>query len=359
MTNSHHTLAEINSQPEAWQNALEVVQERRADLLRLVEGRYEQVIFTGCGSTYYLSLAGSALFQELTGLPACAYPASELWLSPQASYPPGRTLLAAVSRSGTTTETIKAVERFKAEKRGAALVISNYPDTPLAALADLALIIPKGQEQSVAQTRSFTSMYVAVAAWCALAAGREDLLQSLFALPAAGERLLASYDDLARQTGENLSLDRFYFLGSGARYGLACEASLKMKEMTLSHSEPFHFLEFRHGPMSMVSPQALVIGMLADATRSQELAVLDEMQALGGKVLSLGEAGARVAFESSLPEPVRGVLNLPVLQLMGFYRSVSKGLNPDRPTNLTAVVQLNLDPDEAESHQGLKSASVL
>lgn len=358
MTIHYHTLTEIKSQPDAWQNALEVVQAQRADLLRFSNHRYTQVIFTGCGSTYYLSLAGSALFQELTGLPARAYPASELWLAPHSSYGEGKTLLAAVSRSGTTTETIKAVERFKAEKRGAVLVISNYPDTPLAALADLPLIIPRGQEQSVAQTRSFTSMFVAVTAWCALAAGKEDLLQTMSALPAAGERLLAQYESLARRLGENLAFDRFYFLGSGARYGLACEASLKMKEMTLSHSEPFHFLEFRHGPMSMVSPQALVVGMLSEVNRGHEAAVLHEMHALGGSILSVGETGAEVTFESSLPEPVRGVLNLPVLQLMGFYRSVSKGLNPDRPTNLTAVVQLSADPGETTFRGDHRSSGV-
>ena len=62
--------------------------------------------------------------------------------------------------------------------------------------------------------------------------------------------------------GGDLTLDRFYFLGSGPRYGLACEVNLKMKEMTLTHSEPFHFLEFRHGPKSMVCESALVAGLL-------------------------------------------------------------------------------------------------
>ena len=66
------------------------------------------------------------------------------------------------------------------------------------------------------------------------------------------------------------------------------------------------------------------------------------MQALGGKIVALAEANADVSFESRIPENVRGVLYLPVLQLMAFYRSLAKGLNPDRPKNLTAVVQLNL-----------------
>jgi glucosamine--fructose-6-phosphate aminotransferase (isomerizing) len=111
--------------------------------------------------------------------------------------------------------------------------------------------------------------------------------------------------------------------------------------MTLTHSEPFHFLEFRHGPMSMVNEKAVVVGMLSERNFSHEQAVLNEMQALGGKIVGLAESGADVNFRSGVPESVRGVLYLPVLQMMAFYRSLAKGLNPDRPNNLTAVVQLN------------------
>jgi glutamine---fructose-6-phosphate transaminase (isomerizing) len=153
--------------------------------------------------------------------------------------------------------------------------------------------------------------------------------------------LIEKYEAFARSMGENLNFDRFYFLGSGIRYGLACEVNLKMKEMTLTHSEPFHFLEFRHGPMSMVNENAVVVGMLSDANRAHEAKVLEEMKQLGGTVLSLAEEEADIQFESEIPENVRSVLYLPVLQLMAFYRSLAKGLNPDRPTNLTAVVKLD------------------
>jgi len=242
----------------------------------------------------------------------------------------------------STTETIRAVEAFKAYGRGPVLVISNYPDTPLSALGDVTLILPAGQEESVAQTRSFASMYIATVAFSAIAAGRDDLLAAMTGLPAVGEYLLQKYAPLAQQIGENLSFDRYYFLGSGILYGLACEVNLKMKEMTLTHSEPFHFLEFRHGPMSMVTPNAVIVGLLSENNAIHEQVVLNEMRALGGTVLSLGESGPDVAFESGLPEAVRGVLYLPVLQLTAWYRSLVKGLDPDRPANLTAVVYLDL-----------------
>jgi glucosamine--fructose-6-phosphate aminotransferase (isomerizing) len=246
-----------------------------------------------------------------------------------------------VSRSGTTSETVKAVERFKAEGHGKVVVISNY-DEVLSRLADASILIPKGQEESVAQTRSFASMYVAVSAFCARLAGRADLLDAMQKLPEAGNSLMNRYETFAKEIGSNLSFDRFYFLGSGIRYGLACEANLKMKEMTLTHSEPFHFLEFRHGPMSMVNAWTVVVGMLSDANRPHEAQVLSEMKMLGGTVAAFGESEADVEFKSGIPESIRGVLYLPILQLVAFYRSVAKGLNPDHPKNLTAVVRLNL-----------------
>lgn len=342
MKTGQFTQQEIYSQPEAWQDALAVIEKLSNKLKSILSNDYAQTIFTGCGSTYYLSLAAAALFQEMTGRVARAVPAGELFLNPRVSLTNGKTLLVAVSRSGSTSETVRAVEQFKKEKRGPVIVITNYGDQPLASLAEMPVIIEKGQEESVAQTRSFASMYVAATAIAALAANREDLWKSMDGLPDCGEKLIARYDPLAREIGEDMNKDRFYFLGSGIRYGLACEVNLKMKEMTLTHSEPFHFLEFRHGPMSMVNKNAVVVGMLSDANRKHESKVLSEMKLLGGTVLSLSESESDVSFNSQVPEQVRGVLYLPVLQLMAYYRSLAKGLNPDSPTNLTAVVKLDI-----------------
>jgi glucosamine--fructose-6-phosphate aminotransferase (isomerizing) len=340
MDSVHHyaTYREIKSQTEAWAQALEL-----AKAVSLPDAaQYEQVIFTGCGSTYYLSLAAAALYQELTGRVARAVPASELLLNPQIVVQDNISqLLVAISRSGTTTETVRAVEKFKAGRHGNVVAISNYNEA-LSHLADVKIVIDKGQEESMAQTRSFASMFVAVSVFCARMAGQDDLLEPMSKLPQAGDWLIDKYESFAKELGENLDFDRFYFLGSGIRYGLACEANLKMKEMTLTNSEPFHFLEFRHGPMSMVNGNTVVVGMLSDANRFHEARVLAEMKMLGAAVAVLGESDADVELESQIPESVRGVLYLPVLQLMAFHRAVAKGLNPDRPNNLTAVVKLEL-----------------
>ena len=137
-----HTYKEIKSQPQAWAQALDVV---RASSLPEA-GDYDQVIFTGCGSTYYLSLSAAALYQELTGRAARAVPGGELLLNSQTVLINQKTLLVAISRSGTTTETVKAVEKFKSEKRGDVVVITNY-DEVLSRMADVNVVVDKGQKQ--------------------------------------------------------------------------------------------------------------------------------------------------------------------------------------------------------------------
>lgn len=338
------TWQEITAQPAAWAQALDVVCSRSDHLAALwSQHPGQRVIFTGCGSTYYLSVAAASLFQTLTARGARAVPAGELILYPAMSYEVGApTVLVAISRSGTTSETVKAVEEFKTLGNGAVIAISTYENTPLTAHADVALVIPGAQEYSVAQTRSFTSMYVATVAVAAHVSGKANLLTAMEALPEFGERLIDSGQSFARSLGENLDLDRFYFLGSGPRYGLACESNLKMKEMSLTHSEPFPFLEFRHGPMSMVTDSTAIIGLRAAKNYAHEQAVLDDMRDLGGHVYSLSDGDADINFSCQLPDPVQNVLYLPVLQMMAHYRSMAKGLNPDKPNNLSAVINLNL-----------------
>ena len=339
-----YTGREILSQPETWAATLKNVQ-AQAEALRdfYRAGRYESAIFTGCGSTYYLSLAAAALLQEVTGIPARGLPASEIWLYPRSAYVADRrTLLVAVSRSGETTETLQACGSFLANSQGSLLTLSCYPSKPLTTLGAMNLVFPEGQEESIAQTRAFSTLYLATVALAALWGKRHDLLAELDRLPDAGRRLLTNYDSLARDVGQDATLDRFYFLGSGPRYGLACELSLKMKEMSLSHSEPFHFMEFRHGPKAMVTPNTLIVALVSEANRQYETSVLDDMRALGARVLALGESEADVTFASEVSEAARNVLCLPVGQLLAFYRSLNRGLDPDRLTNLSAVVKLDV-----------------
>lgn len=261
----------------------------------------------------------------------------------------GRALLLALSRSGTTTETLRAVERFRETSNEPVLAVTCYPESPLARQADFALVAPDGQEQSVAQTRSFTSMLLFTQALTAALARDEGMLERLHRLPNALEDLVARLGDLPQRLGAEQEIERFFFLGGGPLYGLANEAMLKTKEMSLSHAEAYHPLEFRHGPMSIVNERTLVVGFLSDTGPAEEIRVLEEMGALGARTLALADGGlvfsdwrADYVIEllSGLDEWERGPLYLPVIHRLAYYRAVAKGLDPDRPNNLKAVVEL-------------------
>ena len=342
MSYETHTWREIQSQPQVWPRVLDSMQEQSAALRAFFDdGRFEALVVTGCGSTYYLALAAATVLQTLTGLPTRGAPASELWLDGDAVFARDqRTLLIAVSRSGETTETQRAVAAFRARGAGAVLTLSCYPGRPLSLMGDFNLLFPAAQEESVAQTRAFSSLYLATVALTALWAGRPDLLRELALLPAAAQTILDESQLLAQRLARDPELKRVFFLGSGARYGLACELSLKMKEMSLSDSEPFHFLEFRHGPQSMAGPEALVVGLLSQTNRAQEQTVLDEMRAHGATVVGIGPGGD-VAFTVDASDLARGALYLPFGQMLAYERAVWRSLDPDRPHNLDAVVRLD------------------
>jgi len=340
MERGQFTYHEILSQPNSWASALAVLKIQHSAIESIDWKNYSQILLTGCGSTYYLSLAAAALTQQLTGIPARGLPASELWRYPQVCYPRhGRVLLIAISRSGETTETLRACQAFTDGHYGELITLSCYGDMPLAKMGDLNLVLPSGQEQSVAQTRAFSTLYLACACLVSIWSGHG--LAPISGLPEAGVHFIEAAKETVKVLGQDNSLDRFYFLGSGSRYGLACEISLKMKEMSLSHSEPFHVPEFRHGPISMVTHGSLVMGLLSETNRAVEVAVLEDVRALGGRTLLIGEESADLNFSSGVQEAFRNVLYLPAGQLLAFERSLAKGLDPDRPNNLAPVVKLS------------------
>ena len=344
MPAGQHTLREIMSQPDVWVEALTAFDPRDPLLQSWLESdAFDHVIVTGCGSTYYLALTAARLLRQ-AGSHALACPASELLLHARSICIPSlRYLLLCLSRSGTTTETLRAQQQFKAKIRGPAVTVTCDSSSPLACASDLVIAIDAAQEASVAQTRSFSSMAVVIQQVAAHLAANN--LGDSRPLPAVCRRLLESHADMARSLGEDSAITKFFFLGSNALYGIACEAMLKMKEMSLAYSEAYHTLEFRHGPMSMVGEDSLVIGLISPGAARQEIRVLDEMAGMGAKALAIGQAHIEnhqyVRLPADLPPWCIPILYLPVLQLLAYHRAILNGCDPDRPQNLSAVISLD------------------
>ncbi|MDQ4076583.1 MAG: SIS domain-containing protein, partial [Chloroflexota bacterium] len=201
-------------------------------------------------------------------------------------------------------------------------------------------VLPEAQEESVVQTRAFSSLLLATIATASAWGNRDDLLEQLERVPDVSRELMDQHLSLATEIATNSDFDSCYFLGSGPQYGLACEASLKMKEMALTPSEPFHFLELRHGPKSIINPSMLVVGLHSRKHLSIERDVMEEAKSLGGRTLTLGASHADMNFPSALDEAATSLLYLPSLQWLAAERASQRGIDPDRPKNLDTVVRL-------------------
>lgn len=349
MAEESTVLHEIMSQPEVWSATRQRLEAAREPLQELLFSQcWDTILFTGCGSAHYLSLAATSLHQQLTGQRSRGVPASEVAFFPASVYPDDPTaqvLLVAISRSGETSETLWAVDRQR-ERGQAVLGLTCRGESPLAGRADVAVVVAQADEVSVPQTRAFTSLYQAAQYVSGLVADSKELLDALARLPAMGRAVLERHAGFAAQLG-GMEWERVIFLGSGPYYGLACEAMLKLKEMALGWSEAYHFAEFRHGPISLVDERTLVAGLLSDTALAAERDVLADVRRLGGRTLAIAdtpEAGEgetyTIDLASGLPELARGALYLLPLQLFAYHQARARGLDPAHPRHLQQAVVL-------------------
>jgi len=347
MTNlGRATEAEIHSQPMIWEDVLRVFRQG-ADIGLPSPDAYEEIVFTGCGSTYFLAMSAASLLEDHAGIPARALPASEIILSSQDRRPVGPRLLVAISRSGSTTETVEAARIFRERLDADVLAITCHPNSPLGAQASDILSAEPAQESSVVQTRSFTSMLLLSAGWITRHLGEAPAKE----LRNQGEQLLERHGPFFDRLGSEPDLQRFFILGGGARHGLAREAALKICEMCLDDATAYNTLELRHGPISRVDRESLVIGMIHHEHAQIEAQVLRDASALGARTVALVDhlegltlPGADIALEvaGAVPDPWNLALYLPLVHRLALARAREKGLDPDRPSNLSAVIQLSL-----------------
>jgi len=347
-----HTHAEILSQPSCWKECLQSLD--ATDQLRLTCERFpgrQDWVFVGCGTSYYIALAAAASWTHLTGLRARAVPASEILLYPELlSCDPAIIQPVLISRSGHTSEVLKAAEYLELKANVRTLAISCATHQPLEEISTATLHLLPADEKSTVMTRSFTSMLLGLQALAA-AYGKQPLFaESLRKLPGHTAPLVQSLEDRIQEFVHAGLYADYVFLGQGPYFGLANEAMLKIKEMSCSYAQCFHALEFRHGPKAIVSPETLVTCLLSEAAYEAEREVLQEMKGLGATTMVItnraDETARRAAnflIELNLEGPEYSRLAAFALpgQLLGYFTGIAKGFDPDRPRNLSRVVILN------------------
>ena len=312
-----------------------------------------ELLFIGCGSSYYIALAAAASWKMITGRRARAIAASELLLYPNLVLADSSGVAAAViSRSGRTSETVRAAEFLEREKDIRALAVTGTRNQRLDQIASSTLGLPPCDEESTVMTRSFTAMLLGLQYLAAMVAGDDGLIAALARLPAIAEKAIGALHPRVREFVASHQFDDYVCLGQGPFYGLASETALKLTEMSVSYAQSFHTLEFRHGPKSIVSPKTLLFFLLSEKGYDAECEVLQEMKSLGATTVTIANRADERARESSdllielgfdLPELARLAPYVFAGQIAGLYTGLKKGLDPDNPRNLSRVVILDED----------------
>lgn len=345
-----HTLEEILSQPQCWADCLKRL-ESGETVPKIVKqfGASQEWVFVGCGSSYYIALAAASSWAAITGIKARALPASELLLFPDLAFVGLKEFVPVlISRSGQTSEVLRVAQLLQ-NRQISSVAVSCASGEKLATMATTSILLPEADEQSTVMTRSFTSMLLALQYLAASLAGDGNFLQHLRSLPAMAQRVLPGLPAQVREFVRRNSFSDYVCLGQGPYYGLACECALKVMEMSQTYAQSFHTLEFRHGPKAIVNNSTLVTLLLSKENHDAEIEVLEEMKDLGGKtlvVLRNPTARARAAsdlavdLDCTLPEISCLAPFVFAGQLVGLYHALQKGLDPDRPANLSRVVLL-------------------
>jgi glutamine---fructose-6-phosphate transaminase (isomerizing) len=338
----YYSYGEIGSQPKAWSKIIPLVLDQAEAIREIFQG-VEEVIFAGCGSGLNVSLAGAPVMQAKAYISSRAVPAVEIYKFSGSILNKKRKSLAILSsRSGKTTEVVNALH-YLHDKGIQTLGITCTEGSPLAAESILALVLSPVVEQAVITTRSLTGMILVTQLITAIVAQDEILLDELRQLPDICAANMKDFHDLGQTIGQRTDLSRFAFLANGPMYGAAHESQLKVKEMVLLPSDCYPALDFRHGPQSNVNEHMLVTVFFSDSASEEEARLLKDMKALGGVTWAICDKAIRgvskdadylLEVRSGLGEYARGILYLPVIHYMAYYRAIKSGLNPDEPHNL-------------------------
>jgi glucosamine--fructose-6-phosphate aminotransferase (isomerizing) len=351
-TRSLFTLPEILSQPEIWRTALRDLSTGSAFRSALADSASRREwLFVGCGTSFYLAEAAAAAWTLITSQRARALPASELLLFPRLSQLNAPDLQAVIiSRSGRTSEAVRAAELLTGKYKVPALGLTCGPDSDLAKACNLTIALPAADERSMVMTRSFTSMLLALLQLAYAQAGDRSFPASLDSIASSLSSRICSFNDRIESFVSTRSFADYIYLAQGPFFPIAREAALKITEMSCSYAQPYHTLEFRHGPKSVVAPETCLTFFLSDSGMEAESEVLIEMHELGGTIIAVcNRAPDSVRWASDLlfeletdaPELMLLAPFIVPAQLLGFHTGVKKGFNPDEPKNLSRVVILD------------------
>ena len=355
----HFMLKEIHEQPRAVRDTIGAyVKDGKIDLSEtgLTDEKLqeiERIYIVACGSAYHVGMVGKYVIEELADIPVEVDLASEFrYRNPKLVK---NSLVVIVSQSGETADSLAAL-RLAKERKIPVLGIVNVVGSSIARESDYILYTYAGPEISVATTKAYSTQLIAMYLLAIQAAKVKDviseeryaaLIEELGTLP---EKIQKTFDDKERIqwfASKYANAKDVFFIGRGIDYAISMEGSLKMKEISYIHSEAYAAGELKHGTISLIEDGILVVGVATQAALFEKtISNMVEVKSRGAYLMGLTTYGNyniedTADFAVYVPQTesfFATSLAIVPLQLMGYYVSVAKGLDVDKPRNLAKSV---------------------
>lgn len=355
----HFMIKEIHEQPKAVQDTLNsVIHDGRIDLEEIGLSdedirNISQIYMVACGSAYHVAVSAQYVFEDLAGIPVRVDLASEFRYR---DFPMDKEgLVIVISQSGETADSLAALR--KAKSRGIrTLSIVNVVGSSIARESDNVFYTLAGPEIAVATTKAYSTQLAAcdvLAVQFGLARGQLEeerygaLIEELLALPDKIERVLQDKERIQWFAAKQSAAKDVFFIGRGIDYAISMEGSLKMKEISYIHSEAYAAGELKHGTISLIEDGTLVVGILTQSELYEKtISNLVECKSRGAYLMGLTTYGHYniedtadfVTYIPKTDEHFAASLAVVPLQLLGYYVSLARGLDVDKPRNLAKSV---------------------
>jgi len=351
----HFMLKEIMEQPKILRETIQSVV-KNGDNKNVLDGldisHFNKIVITACGSAYNAGVVARYVFERLCRVSVETELASEFRYKD--AIVDEKTLVILVSQSGETADTIAAMREAKA-KGAVTLSIVNVVGSTIAKEADFHLFTAAGPEIAVATTKAFSAqlaLLYLLAIRFAVKSGKmsqteeQQQFAEIVTLPNKIEELLKQVDLIQKYAFTCVGYKSIFFIGRNIDYAIALEGSLKLKEISYIHSEAYAGGELKHGTISLVEEDTLVVA-LSNCERLYDkiMSNVEQVISRGAKVLLIGNCTNAKETEKltyiSLPrisELFSPSLSVIVLQLFSYYVAANKGLDIDKPRNLAKSV---------------------
>lgn len=355
----HFMMKEIYEQPKAVADTLNsVLKNGKIDLSETgiteeIIREISQIYIIACGSAYHVGIAAQYVLEDLTGIPVRVEFASEFRYRKPIMDPKG--LAVVISQSGETADSLAALR--EAKELGVRTVgIINVVGSSIAREADHVFYTLAGPEISVATTKAYSTQLMAVYAMALqFAIVREKITEEQYekyiaelqTIPEKIQKILEDKERLQWFAAKQANARDVFFIGRGIDYAISMEGSLKMKEVSYIHSEAYAAGELKHGTISLIEDGTLVIGVLTQPELYEKtVSNMVECKSRGAYLMGLTSFGNynieetadfTVYIPRTDPHFATSLAVIP-LQLIGYYVSVARGLDVDKPRNLAKSV---------------------